>query len=54
MDYSCASKYFLTNQIEKNNDKNNYYNAHDLGHKNSFTVICNRVYDGIIPLQVKK
>ena len=33
MDYSCTSKYFLTNQIEKNNNKNNHYYAHDLDFK---------------------
>ena len=43
MDYSCASKYFLRNQIEKNNNKNNHLNAYGFGLQNTLTVIFNRV-----------
>ena len=31
MDYSCASKFFLRNQIEKNNNKNKHENAYGFG-----------------------
>ena len=31
MDYSFTSNYFLTNEIEKNNNKNNHSNARDFG-----------------------
>ena len=43
MDYSCTSKYFLANQIEKTTTEIIIETLMILDLENTFTVICNRV-----------